>query len=188
MPGALHQCVSAHTEPRPEALRPSALTLSVLSELATPLIWASHGALRRAAAALHVGGVTANPTGKWTVQQARNLAHCLDERFEDIRFLIRDRGPNFTGSFDAGFQATGATTLRRAVQAPRMNAICERLVGTLRRELLDRVLILGERHLGVVLTEYQAHYNAAWPHQGKVGGASARPSTIACIRYTASWP
>jgi putative transposase len=56
--------------------------------------------------------------------------------------------------------------LRTAVQAPRMNAICERLVGTLRRELLDRVLILGEAHLRTVLADYQAHYNTARPHQG----------------------
>jgi transposase InsO family protein len=48
----------------------------------------------------------------------------------------------------------------------RANAICERLVGTLRRELLDRVLIIGERHLQAVLIEYQAHYNTARPHQG----------------------
>ena len=61
------------------------------------------------------------------------------------KFLIRDRGPNFTAAFDAVFQAAGTRILRTAVQAPRMNAICERLVGTLRRELLDRVLILGER-------------------------------------------
>jgi transposase InsO family protein len=82
------------------------------------------------------------------------------------RFLIRDRGPNFTRSFDAVFQAAGVTILRSAVQAPRMNAICERLAGTLRREVLDRSLILGEAHLRAVLAEYQQHYNTARPHQG----------------------
>jgi putative transposase len=99
------------------------------------------------------------------VQQARNLALTLDERFEDIKFLIRDRGSNFTASFDAVFQATGARVPRTAVQAPRMNATCERLVGTLRREILDRMLILGGPHLRAVLTEYRAHYNTARPHQ-----------------------
>jgi putative transposase len=125
------------------------------------LVFIEHGTRR-----MHLGGVTANPTGEWTVQQARNLALTLDERFEDIKFLIRDRGSNFTASFDAVFQATGARILRTAVQAPRMNATCERLVGTLRREILDRMLILGGRHLQAVLTEYQAHYNTARPHQG----------------------
>src|SRR5450631_1674518 len=115
---------------------------------------------------MHLGGVTVNPTGEWTVQQARNLALGLGERFEYIRFVIRDRGSNFTCAFDSVFQATGARILRTAVQAPRMNAICERLVGTLRRELLDRMLILGERHLRAVLAEYQTHYNTARPHQG----------------------
>jgi putative transposase len=68
--------------------------------------------------------------------------------------------------FDAVFQAAGTRILRTAVQAPRMNAVCERLLGTLRRELLDRVLILGERHLRAVLTQDQALYNTARPHQG----------------------
>ena len=125
------------------------------------LVFIEHGTRR-----MHLGGVTAHPTGEWTVQQARNLAMSLGERFEDIKFLVRDRGPNFTPSFDAVFQAAGTRILRTAVQAPRMNATCERLAGTLRRELLDRVLILGERHLRAVLTDYQAHYNTAWPHQG----------------------
>jgi transposase InsO family protein len=124
------------------------------------LVFIEHGTCR-----MHLGGVTAHPTGDWTVQQARNLAIRLDERFE-ARFLIRDRGSNFTRSFDAVFQATGATILCTAIQAPRMNATCECLIGTLRHELLDRMLIVGERHLRAVLTEYQMHYNAARPHQG----------------------
>jgi hypothetical protein len=99
-------------------------------------VFIEHGTRR-----MHLGGVTPHPTGEWTVQQARNLAVNLEGRFEDFRFLIRDRGSNFTASFDAVFQATGTTILRTAVQAPRMNAICERLVGTLRHELLDRVLL-----------------------------------------------
>ena len=115
------------------------------------LVFIEHGTRR-----MQLGGVTAHPTGTWTVQQARNLALTLDERFEGFRFLIRDRGSNFTASFDAVFQAAGTTILRTAVLAPRMNATCERLVGTLRHELLDRVLILGGAHLRAVLTEYQA--------------------------------
>jgi transposase InsO family protein len=145
------------------------------------LVFIEHGTRR-----MHLGGVTAHPTGDWTVQQARNLALTLDERFEDIRFLIRDRGSNFTASFDAVFEATGARIVRTAVQAPRMNAICERLVGTLRLELLDRVLILGETHLRTVLTGYQAHYNTARPHQGiaqrvPADERDAHPATVTNI-------
>ena len=124
------------------------------------LVFIDHGTRR-----MHLGGVTVNPTGEWTVQQARNLALSLGERFEDIRFLIHDRGSNFTRSFAAVFRATGTTILRTAVQAPRMNATCERLIRTLRRELLDRIPILGETHLRAVLAEYQAHYNTGRPHQ-----------------------
>ncbi len=78
-----------------------------------------------------------------------------------------DRGSNSTPSFDTVFQAAGIRIVRTAVQAPCMNAICERLVGvTLRRELLCRVLILGDAHLRTVLAEYKVHDNTARPHQG----------------------
>jgi hypothetical protein len=111
------------------------------------LVFIEHGTRR-----MHLAGVTANPTGQWTVQQARNLALALGDRFTDIRFLIRDRGSNFTRSFDAVFEATGATIVRTAIQTPRMNATCERLIGILRREILDRLVIPGEAHLHAVLT------------------------------------
>jgi putative transposase len=88
------------------------------------------------------------------------------DRFEDIKFVIRDRGSNFAASFDAVLRASGTRIVRTAVQAPRMNAICGRLVGTLLRAPRDRVLILGEGQLRAVLAECQVHYNTARPHQG----------------------
>jgi putative transposase len=141
------------------------------------LVFIEHGTRR-----MHLGGITAHPTGDWTVQQARNLALDLGARFGDFRFLIRDRGSNFTTSFDAVFQAAGTTIVRTAVQAPRMNAICERLIGTLRREVVDRTLILGQAHLRAVLAEYQEHYNAARPHQDvgqRIPGADPYPRVTA---------
>ena len=74
------------------------------------LVFIEHGTRQ-----MHLGGVTAHPTGEWTVQQARTLDRTLDQRFDDFKFLIRDRGSNFTRSFDAVFQATGASILRTAV-------------------------------------------------------------------------
>jgi len=125
------------------------------------LVFIEHGTRR-----MRPGSITANPTGERAVQQTRNLALTLGQQSADIKFLIRDRGSNFTASFDAVFPATGTRILVSAVHAPRMNAICERLAGTLRREVLDRTLILGQAHLRAVLTEYQTHYNTARPHQG----------------------
>jgi putative transposase len=141
------------------------------------LVFIEHGTRR-----MHLGGVTAHPTGEWTVQQARNLTLDLGERFAEFRFLIRDRGSNFTAVFDAVFQATGTTILRTAVQAPRMNATCERLIGTLRHQILDRTLILNQAHLRAVLTEYLEHYNTARPHQGidqRIPGSEHRTPRVA---------
>ena len=97
---------------------------------------------------------------------ARNLAVAMGERLEGMRFLIRDRAGQFTPSFDAVFEGCGLRVLRSPPQAPQANAICERLVGTLCREVLDHLLIVNEAHLSAVLGEYAAYYNAARPHQG----------------------
>jgi len=110
-------------------------------------------------------GATEHPVQSWVVQQARNLLMDLEDAGTRVKFVLHDRDASFTAAFDAVFQAAGARVVRTAIQAPRMNAICERLVGTLRRELLDRMPILREGHLRAVLAEYQVHYNGHRPHQ-----------------------
>jgi transposase InsO family protein len=114
---------------------------------------------------VHLAGVTANPDGAWTTQAARNFLMDLGHRATSVKFLIRDRAGQFTSSFDAVFAAEGIRILASPPQAPRANAICERIIGTLRRELLDRMLIVNEHHLRRVLTEYLLHYNDARPHR-----------------------
>jgi len=106
---------------------------------------------------LHVAGVTAHPTASWTVQQARNLAAELGARVDSLRFLLRDRDAKYAGSFDAVFAADGIEAVRAAPRAPRMNAHCERVIGTVRREALDHLLIWNETHARHVLDAYTRH-------------------------------
>jgi transposase InsO family protein len=123
-------------------------------------------------------GITANPDGPRAVQQIRSLLTGLGDRAAGFRFLIRDRAGQFTASFDAVLAHAGIEVAKIPPRSPRANAICERLIGTLRRELLDRVLILSRAHLHAVLAEYQEHYNTAQPHQGidqRVPGADPGP-------------
>jgi putative transposase len=99
----------------------------------------------------------------------------LGERAGDFKFLIRDRDAKFTAMFDEVFDAEGIRVLLTAPQAPRMNAIMERWVGSVRREMLDRILIMNARHLRKVLAEYEIHFNSHRPHRALNHANPLRP-------------
>jgi putative transposase len=107
---------------------------------------------------------TANPTGAWVAQQARNLLMALDDHQQPLRFLIHDRDAKFSGC-DLVFQSEGIAVIRTPVQAPNANAHAERWVGSVRRECLDRLLIFSRRQLEHVLRTYADHYNRHRPHR-----------------------
>ena len=113
--------------------------------------------------AVHIVGVTAHPTGEWTAQQTRNLLMDLGERAGRFKFLLRDRDAKFTAVFDEVFAGNGTRVIKTPVRSPRANAIAERFAGTLKRECLDHLLILGEGHLRKVLAESARHYNGHRP-------------------------
>jgi putative transposase len=110
--------------------------------------------------------VTRHPDSAWLTQLTRDLTADLEEAGHRFSHLIRDRDSKFTGAFDAVFAAAGIDVLLTAPQAPRMNAYAERFVRTVRAECTDRVLVIGERHLRAVLSEYLEHDNTGRSHQG----------------------
>ncbi|MBS2531239.1 DDE-type integrase/transposase/recombinase [Catenulispora sp. NF23] len=124
------------------------------------LVLIEHGT-RRA----HVAGVTAHPTREWMTQAARNVLMDLAERARKLKSLIRDRDTEFTDSFDPIFTDEGIRILKSPARAPRSNAICERAIGELRRELFNRMTIINEERPRRTLTTYLAHRNKSRPHR-----------------------
>ena len=118
---------------------------------------------------VHVG-VTRHPTDSWVGQQLREATPC-DPR---PRYLIRDNDSKFGATFARVAETSDIEILRTPYRAPRANAVCERFLGSVRRECLDHLIILGERHLARVLHEYVAYFNRARPHQG-LGQAMPEP-------------
>jgi transposase InsO family protein len=99
----------------------------------------------------------------------------LEDAGTRVKFVLHDRDASFTAAFDEVFQAAGARVIRSAVQAPRMNSIMERWIGSCRRELLDRMLVWNQRHLMIVLREYEDFYNTHRPHRTLKQAAPLRP-------------
>ncbi len=114
---------------------------------------------------VHLAGITTNPDGRWVTQQARNLLMELGDDGIQPRLLVRDRDSKFTREFDEVFRSEDIRVIKAPVRAPKARAHAERWVGSVRRECLDRLLILGRRHLHHVLAAYVRHFNEHRPHR-----------------------
>jgi len=115
---------------------------------------------------VHLAGCTTKPTSAWVSQQARQLTWEIQDGSLPVRFLIHDRDSKLSAAFDTVFLSAEVTIIRTPVQGPNANAVAERWIRSVREECLDKLLILGVRHLHRVLSVYVDYYNHARPHQG----------------------
>ena len=116
--------------------------------------------------------VTAHPTAAWTIQQFRAIV----PGDQPQQFLIHDRDSVFAAGVEDAVTAMGLTVLKTPVRCPQANAFCERLIGTMRRECLDWMIVLNERHIRAVLQEWVTHYNRGRPHASLGSGIPDVPS------------
>ena len=110
---------------------------------------------------IHVA-VTRAPSQEWTAQQLRDATPFG----QGPEVLIRDRDYKYGADFDRVATSIGIRVLRTAVRAPKMNSVCERFLGSVRRECLDQIIVFGDGHLRRILEEYTRYFNTSRPHQG----------------------
>ena len=115
---------------------------------------------------VHIAGIVHEPGERWVMQIARNLLDAVDGVLLNKTHLILDRDPVFTAQFRRLLGDSGVMPLRLPARSPNLNAYAERFVASIRRECLDKVVLLGERHLRRVVTEYAAHYHTERNDQG----------------------
>ena len=138
-------------------------------------------------------GVTANPTGAWTTQAARNLFLRHADQLADSRALVRDRGSQFIDTFDEIFRTEGLKILKTPVRTPVANAFAERWIGSIRRELLDRTIIWNQHQLERLVRRLHRPLQHHRPHRsldqqtttrgrGRPPGGSAPPSVVKSTR------
>ena len=113
-----------------------------------------------------------------TLHPPRNLIMDLGEHAHRVKFMIRDRGSNFTAAFDAALADAGIRTVLCNVQTPRMNATAERWIGGCRRELLDSTLVWNQAHLRRILHAYEIHHNQHRPHRSLNSAAPLKPLPV----------
>jgi hypothetical protein len=113
---------------------------------------------------VRVLGAIEHPAQAWVVQQARKLLMDLEDAGTRVKFVLHERDASFTAAFNAVFRVAGVRVIRSAVQAPRMNSVMERWIGSCWRELLDWILVWNQRHLMIVIREYEDFCNTHRPH------------------------
>jgi putative transposase len=116
--------------------------------------------------------VTAHPTAAWTLQQLREAIGPENS----YRYLIHDRDSIFARHLDESIESFGLSVLKSPPQSPMANALCERLIGTMRRECLDCLIPISESHLRLLLAEWSSHYNRSRPHMSLGPGVPDPPS------------
>ena len=115
---------------------------------------------------VEIAGIAPSPDGFWMHQIARNLVDGFDGFLQGKRFLIHDRDPLYTNGFLELLEKAGVRSMRLPPRSPNLNAYAERFVLSIKSECLNRMVILGERHLRYVIIEYTEHYHAERSHQG----------------------
>jgi putative transposase len=114
---------------------------------------------------VEIAGIAPAPTGSWMSQVARNLVDDVDGFLKGKRYLIHDRDPLYTGAFRARLSSAGLESVRLPARSPNLNAYAERFVLSIKSECLDRMVLLGERHLRRAVAEYVEHYHRERSHQ-----------------------
>ena len=130
---------------------------------------------------LHVN-VTTNPGSNWTLQQLREAVGDA----ETHSYIIHDRDSIFSKALDDSMKALGLRVLRTPVASPRANSICERVIGTIRRECLDWMIPMSEKHLRAILAEWVTHYNRARVHKALGPGVPDPPKDIVTMARSES--
>jgi transposase InsO family protein len=137
-------------------------------------VWTSVGLVRYlvffvldlATRRVEIAGIAPEPTGLWMSQVARNLVDEFDGFLKGKRYLIHDRDPLYTRDFRARLSSAGVESVRLPARSPNLNAYAERFVLSIKSECLDRMFLLGERHLRTAVAEYVEHYHRERSHQG----------------------
>jgi putative transposase len=127
---------------------------------------------------------TAHPSAAWTLQQLHE-AIPSDHAY---RFIIHDHDAIFSAALDAGLDSLGLTVITTPMRQPQANAVCERLIGTLRRECLDWIIPINERHLQKIVTSWMAHYNQGRPHSALGPGLPEQGSEESPVRVGRPYP